>query len=417
MSDLVAGRADKNILKNRSKYMQEVSQRVANMAESETIVMSQKSRELQAKGIDVINLSVGEPDFSTPNHIKEAAKRAIDENYTYYTPVPGYLKLRTLIADKLLTENGLAYNTDQIVVTNGAKQAIYNAILSVVNPGDEVIVPAPYWVSYLEIIKLAGGKPVIVNTTLSENYKITPGQLKSAITSKTRVLFLNSPSNPSGSVYSKDELKSIAEVLLEYPQILVLSDEIYEHIIYDGEHVSIAIFPELKERVMVVNGVSKGYAMTGWRIGYVAAAVWIAQACNKLQSQQTSGACAIAQMAAVAAYEGGLASTIEMREAFQRRRNLMVKLALEMDGVKVNTPPGAFYLFPDVSAFFGKCYENSVIRNADDLSIYLLEKANVACVSGNAFGSPNNLRISYAASDEKLIEAMRRIKIAFNNLR
>lgn len=397
--------------------MEEVSLRVTVMSESETIIMSQRSRELQSKGIDIINLSVGEPDFPTPIHIKEAAKRAIDENYSYYSPVPGFPQLRKLIIEKLEKENGLSYTLDQIVVSNGAKHALYNAVLSMVNPGDEVIVPAPYWVSYIEIIKLAQGIPVIVDTTLLTNYKITPQQLEAALTPKTRALFLNSPSNPSGSVYSKAELEELAHVLEKFPRVMVISDEIYEHIIYNGKHVSIASFPWFKNRVVVINGVSKGYAMTGWRIGFIAGPNWVANACSKLQSQQTSGACAVAQMAAVAAFQGGLSSTLEMQKAFQNRRDMMLQMAREIDGINVNTPAGAFYLFPNVSAFFGKKDGDVIIQNVDQLSMYLLEKGHVACVSGRAFGSPENLRISYAASEEKLKEAMHRIKFALENLK
>lgn len=397
--------------------MEQVSLRVAAMAESETMVMSQKSRELQAQGIDVINLSVGEPDFATPDHIKEAAKRAIDENYSYYSPVPGFPQLRKLIAEKLEKENGLTYSIDQIVVSNGAKHALMNAIMCIVNPGDEVIVPAPYWVSYLEMVKLAEGKNVIIEATQDQDFKITPTQLEAVITPATRAIFLNSPSNPTGSMYSKVELEALARVLEKNPRIMVISDEIYEHIIYEGEHVSIASFPWMKERVIVINGVSKGYAMTGWRIGYVAGPKWLAQACNKLQGQQTSGACSVAQMAATAAYAGGLGSTLEMQKAFKRRRDMMLQLAREIKGIKVNTPPGAFYLFPDVSSFFGKKDGEIIIKNAEELCMYLLEKGHVACVSGGAFGSPNNMRISYAASDEKLKEAMQRIKVALEKLK
>lgn len=396
--------------------MEGVSFRVSEMTESETIAMSQRSRELQSQGINVINLSVGEPDFATPDHIKEAAKRAVDENYSHYSPVPGFPQLRKAIAEKLQRDNGLDYAIDQIVVTNGAKQAIYNAVLCVVNPGDEVIVPAPYWVSYLEIIKLAQGRPVVVDGPAETQYKITPEQLEAALTPKTRLLFLNSPSNPTGSVYSKQELEALARVLEKHPRVMVLSDEIYEYILYEGEHVSMAAFSWMKERVMVINGFSKGFAMTGWRIGYVAAPVWVAKACAKLQGQQTSGACSIAQMAAVAAYTNGLEAPLAMRKAFLRRRDLMLELAGQIKGLVVQTPPGAFYLFPDVRSFFGKGDGSRIIENANDLSMYLLEKAHVACVSGNAFGSPGNLRISYAASDEQLKEAMKRMKQALENL-
>ncbi len=397
--------------------MERVSKRIAALSESETMVMAQKSRELQAQGIDVINLSIGEPDFATPDNIKEAAKRAIDENYSYYSPVPGFPQLRKLIAEKLKNENGLDYSMEQIVVSNGAKHALVNAVLTLVDPGEEVIIPAPYWVSYLEMVKLAGGTNIIIETTQDDNFKITPRQLEKAITPKTRAVFINSPSNPTGSMYSGQELEAIARVIEKYPDIMIISDEIYEHITYGNEHVSIASFPWIKERVIVINGVSKGYAMTGWRIGFSAGPKWFAQACNKLQGQQTSGACSVAQMAAIAAYSGGLGSSYEMRSAFKRRRDMMLEMAKDIKGIKVNTPPGAFYLFPDISAFFGKKNGGSVINSADQLSIYLLENAHVACVSGGAFGSPNNLRISYAASDAKLKEAMIRIKAALEKLK
>ncbi len=397
--------------------MERVSKRIAALSESETMVMAQKSRELQAQGIDVINLSIGEPDFATPDNIKEAAKRAIDENYSYYSPVPGFPQLRKLIAEKLKNENGLDYSMEQIVVSNGAKHALVNAVLTLVDPGEEVIIPAPYWVSYLEMVKLAGGTNIIIETTQDDNFKITPRQLEKAITPKTRAVFINSPSNPTGSMYSGQELEAIARVIEKYPDIMIISDEIYEHITYGNEHVSIASFPWIKERVIVINGVSKGYAMTGWRIGFSAGPKWFAQACNKLQGQQTSGACSVAQMAAIAAYSGGLESSHEMRSAFKRRRDMMLEMAKDIKGIKVNTPPGAFYLFPDISAFFGKKNGGSVINSADQLSIYLLENAHVACVSGGAFGSPNNLRISYAASDAKLKEAMIRIKAALEKLK
>lgn len=397
--------------------MESISYRVAAMSESETLVMSQKSRELQAQGIDVINLSVGEPDFATPDHIKEAAKKAIDENYSYYTPVPGYLQLRKLIAEKLEKENGLTYSFDQIVVSNGAKHSLMNVIFSLINPNDEVIVPAPYWVSYLEMIKLAEGKSVVINTTGESDYKITAAQLEAAITPSTKALMLNSPSNPSGSVYSREEFGALVEVLNKYPNIWIISDEIYEHINYDGSHVSIASFPEMKERTIIINGVSKGFAMTGWRLGFMAAPKHISKACEKLQGQQTSGSCSISQMAAIAAYSGGLDATIKMREAFRRRRDLILSLVKEIEGLKVNTPPGAFYVFPECNYYFGKKFNGKTIENADQLAMYLLEEGHVATVSGNAFGSPNNIRISYAASDEKITEALKRLKIAFGNLK
>ena len=397
--------------------MEQVSLRVAAMAESETLVMSQKSRELQSQGIDVINLSVGEPDFATPDHIKDAAKRAIDENYSHYTPVPGYPQLRKLIAEKLERENGLSYTFDQILISNGAKHSLMNVFYSVINAGDEVIIPAPYWVSYLEMVKLAEGKNVVINTTQENDFKITPGQLEAAITPATRIFMINSPSNPTGSVYSQKELEAIVKVLEKYPNIMVLSDEIYEYILYEGEHVSIASFPGMKDRTIIINGVSKGFAMTGWRIGFMAAPKWLAKACDKLQGQQTSCTSAVSQMAAIAAYSGGLDESLKMRDAFKIRRDLTLKLLKEIEGVKVNTPPGAFYLFPDLSYYFGKKFGEREINNADQLCMYLLEEGHVACVSGAAFGSPNNLRISYAAADEKLIEAVGRIKTALGKLK
>ena len=397
--------------------MEQVSLRVAAMAESETLVMSQKSRELQSQGIDVINLSVGEPDFATPDHIKDAAKRAIDENYSHYTPVPGYPQLRKLIAEKLERENGLTYTFDQILISNGAKHSLMNVFYSILNPGDEVIIPAPYWVSYLEMVKLAEGKNVVINTTQDNDFKITPEQLEAAITPATRIFMINSPSNPTGSVYSQKELEAIVKVLEKYPDIMVLSDEIYEYILYEGQHVSIASFPGMQDRTIIINGVSKGFAMTGWRIGFMAAPKWLAKACDKLQGQQTSCTSAVSQMAAIAAYSGGLSESLKMRDAFKIRRDLTLKLLKEIEGVKVNTPPGAFYLFPDLSCYFGKKFGDREINNADQLCMYLLEDGHVACVSGAAFGSPNNLRISYAAADEKLIEAVRRIKTALGKLK
>lgn len=397
--------------------MEDISSRIAAMSESETLVMSQKSRELQAQGIDVINLSVGEPDFATPEHIKEAAKKAIDENYSHYTPVPGYPQLRKLIAEKLERENGLAYSFDQIVVSNGAKHSLMNAIFTLVNPGNEVIVPAPYWVSYLEMVKLAEGKSIVINTSGESDYKITAAQLEAVITPSSKVLMLNSPCNPSGSVYSQKEYASLVEVLKKYPDIWVISDEIYEYINFEGKHCSIANFPEMKDRTVIINGVSKGFAMTGWRLGFMAAPKHIAKACEKLQGQQTSGSCSISQMAAIAAYSGGLDAPNKMREAFHRRRDLILKLIKEIDGIKVNTPPGAFYIFPEITHFLGKKFNGKTIENADQLAMYLLEEGHVASVSGAAFGSPDNIRFSYAASDEKIIEAMKRVKNALNNLK
>ena len=390
--------------------MNQVSERLARLSPSQTLAMSQKSNELKAQGIDVINLSVGEPDFNTPDHIKEAAKKAIDDNFSFYSPVPGYMDLRKAICAKLKNENQLDFAPEQIVVSGGAKQSICNAVLSLVNAGDEVIVPAPYWVSYVEMVKLAEGKNVIVSAGIEQDFKITPAQLEAAITPKTKLLILCSPSNPTGSVYSKDELKGLADVLVKYPQVLVLADEIYEHINYVGGHQSIAQFEEIRDRVVIINGVSKGYAMTGWRIGFIAAPLWIAKACNKLQSQYTSGPCSIAQKAATAAFSGDQSCVEEMRKAFERRRNLVVELTKEIPGFKVNNPQGAFYLFPEVSYYFGKSDGTHVIKTSDDLAMYLLEDAHVATVGGDAFGAPDCLRFSYATSDENLKEALRRIK-------
>ena len=378
--------------------------------------MSQKSNELKAQGIDVINLSVGEPDFNTPDHIKEAAKRAIDENFTFYTAVPGYLSLRKAIADKLKNENGLDYTPEQIVVSGGAKQSLCNVILSVINPGDEVVIPTPAWVSYVEMVKLAEGTNVLVPASIEQDFKVTPEQLEAAITPKTRMVLICSPSNPTGSVYTKDELKGLVEVLAKYPDVLVLADEIYEHINFTGEFTSLGSFPEIADRTIIVNGVSKAYAMTGWRIGFIAAPLWVAKATNKLQSQYTSGASSVAQKAAEAAYTGSQQCVEDMRIAFQRRRDLVVSLAREIPGIKVNEPQGAFYLFPEVSSYFGKKYGDKVINNAADLAMYLLEEGHVATVDGEAFCLPGYIRLSYATSDENIREAMRRIKDALAKL-
>lgn len=390
--------------------MNQVSDRLASLSPSETLAMSQKSNELKAQGIDVINLSVGEPDFNTPTHIKEAAKQAVEDNFSFYSPVPGYMDLRNAICAKLKNENNLAYTPAQIVVSGGAKQSICNAIMCLVGAGDEVIVPAPYWVSYVEMVKLAEGTNVVISAGIEQDFKITPAQLEAAITPKTKALILCSPSNPTGSVYSKEELKALAEVLVKYPQVIVLADEIYEHINYVGGHQSIAQFDELKEQVVIINGVSKGYAMTGWRIGWIAAPQWIASACNKLQSQYTSGPCSIAQKASVAAYTGDQSCVTEMREAFERRRTMVVELAKDIEGFKVNIPEGAFYLFPEVDYYFGKSYNGRTVADAGDLAMFLLEEGHVATVGGAAFGAPNCLRFSYATSDENLVEALRRIK-------
>ncbi|MBR5695584.1 MAG: pyridoxal phosphate-dependent aminotransferase [Paludibacteraceae bacterium] len=398
--------------------MDQVSARLAALSPSETLAMSQKSQELRAQGIDVINLSVGEPDFNTPKHIKAAAQKAIDDNFSFYSPVPGYMPLRKAIAEKLKKENGLDFDPSQIVCSNGAKQAVCNAIMSLVGPGDEVIVPAPYWVSYVEMVKLAEGTNVIVKAGLEQNFKITPAQLEEAITPKTKLLILCSPSNPTGSVYSKEELKGLAEVIGKHPNMFVLADEIYEHINYVGKHESIAQFPEVKDHVIIINGVSKGYAMTGWRLGWMAAPKWIASACNKLQGQYTSGPCSIAQKAAEAAYTGDQSSVETMRQAFERRRDLVVKMAGEISGFKVNIPDGAFYIFPECDSYFGKkTPKGDVIKNAADLAMYLLVDGHVACVGGGAFGAPNCIRMSYATSEENLTEAFKRIKKALDVLK
>ncbi|MEG1616665.1 MAG: pyridoxal phosphate-dependent aminotransferase [Bacteroidales bacterium] len=390
--------------------MEHVSARLASLSPSETLAMSQKSNELKAQGLDVINLSVGEPDFNTPEHIKKAAVKAIEENYSFYSPVPGYMSLRKAICKKLKNENNLEYAPEQIIVSGGAKQSVCNVLLSIIGPGDEVIVPTPAWVSYFEMVKLAEGKNVIVKAGIEQDFKITPAQLEAAITPATKAIMLCSPSNPTGSVYSKEELKGLAEVLAKYPQIIVIADEIYEHINYIGKHESIAQFDEIRDRVVIINGVSKAYAMTGWRIGFIAAPLWIAKACNKLQGQYTSGPSSIAQKAAEEAYNGPQECVAEMRKAFDRRRKLVVELAREIPGFKVNIPDGAFYLFPEVSHYFGKSFEGKVINDAADLAMFLLEKGLVATVGGGAFGAPECLRFSYATSDENLVKAMKRIK-------
>ena len=393
-----------------------LSERVNSLSPSATLAMSQKSAELKAQGIDVINLSVGEPDFDTPDHIKAAAERAIEENYSRYSPVSGYPALRNAIVEKLRRENGLDYAASQIVCSNGAKQSVCNVVLSLVNTGDEVIVPAPYWVSYPEMVKMAGGTPVVVQAGIEQDFKITPRQLQAAITSRTKAFILCSPSNPTGSVYTRQELAELAAVLAQYPYVTVISDEIYEHISYVGHHESIAQFPALKERVAVVNGVSKAYAMTGWRIGFIAAPEWLAKACTKLQGQYTSGPCSVSQKAAEAAYTGTQEPVEAMRQAFERRRDLIVRLAKEIPGLDVNVPQGAFYLFPKCSSFFGKAVGGRVIRTSTDLAMYLLEEAHVACVGGESFGAPDYFRMSYATSDENIVEAMSRIKEALARL-
>ena len=389
--------------------MEQISQRVQSLAPSQTLAMSQKSQELKAQGVDVINLSVGEPDFPTPAHIKDAAKKAIDENFSFYTPVPGYMSLRKAISNKLKEENGIDFAPEQIVVSNGAKQSLCNVILSVINPGDEVIIPTPAWVSYMEMVNLAQGKNVLVPATIETDFKITPQQLRDALTDKTRLIFFCSPSNPTGSVYSRSELQALVDVLADYPDVLVLSDEIYEHINFTGSFTSLASFPEIADRTCVVNGVSKAYAMTGWRIGFLAAPLWLAKATNKLQSQYTSNASSIAQKAAEAAYTGSQDCVEEMRKAFERRRDLIVGLARTIPGWKVNNPDGAFYLFPEVSSYFGKRCGDRVINDDSDLAMFLLEEGHVATVAGSAFACPGYIRMSYATSDDNIREAMRRI--------
>lgn len=396
--------------------MEFLSQRVNSLAVSQTLAMSQKSTELRAQGVDVINLSVGEPDFHTPKHIKDAAARAIDENFTFYSPVPGYLSLRKAICEKLRKENGLTFAPEQIVVSTGAKQALCNVILSTINPGDEVIIPTPAWVSYVEMVKLAEGITVDVPAGIDNNFKITPAQLEAAITERTRMILLCSPSNPTGSVYTKDELQALVNVLARHPQIIVLSDEIYEHINYTGSFTSLGSFPEIADRTVIINGVSKAYAMTGWRIGYCAAPLAIAKACSKLQGQYTSGTCSIAQKAAEEAYTGPQDCIAEMREAFRRRRDLVVELASKIPGFKINEPQGAFYLFPEVSALMGKRCGDRVINTSADLAMYLLEEGHVATVDGGAFCAPGYIRFSYATSDDNLREAMRRIAEAVARL-
>ncbi len=397
--------------------MEQVSQRVAALAESSTIAMNTKTKALQAQGIDVINLTVGEPDFFTPDHVKEAAKKAVDDNHSFYTNVAGYPELLEAISKKLKRENNLDYAANQIVVSNGAKHSLANAILTLINKGDEVIIPAPYWVSYAELVKLAEGTNIILNTEVDTDFKITPSQLEKAITSKTKAFLLCSPSNPTGSVYSKSELKSIVDVLIKHPQIFIITDEIYEHINYLGGHESIAQFSEIKDRVVLINGVSKSYAMTGYRIGYMAAAPWIAKACNKLQGQMTTNASTIAQRASIAALNGDQSVVEKFRKAFESRRNLVMDAITKIKGVKCNKPDGAFYVFPDISSFFGKSVEGRTINNSDDMSFYLLEKAFIATVPGSGFGNDKCIRISFATSDEKLVEALKRLTKALEDLK
>ena len=386
-----------------------LSDRLNRLSPSATLAMSQRSSELKAQGVDIINMSVGEPDFNTPDHIKEAAIKAVQDNWTRYSPVPGYPDLKKAIAAKLKNENGLDYLPSQILCSNGAKQSVCNAIMALVNPGDEVIIPAPYWVSYPQMVLLAEGTPVAIPTTIEQDFKVTPQQLEQAITPRTRAIILCSPSNPTGSVYSAAELEALKDVLLKHERVMVIADEIYEHINYVGAHASMAQFADIKDRVVIVNGVSKAYAMTGWRIGFIAAPEWVVKGCNKLQGQYTSGPCSVSQKAAEAAYTGSQECVETMRQAFERRRNLIVSLAREIPGLEVNNPQGAFYLFPKCSSFFGKRDGDRVINNSTDLAMYLLEVGHVATVGGDAFGSPECFRMSYATSEANITEAMRRI--------
>lgn len=390
--------------------MSTLSNRLLSLSPSATFAMSAKSSELKAQGIDVINMSVGEPDFNTPDFIKAAAVKAIDDNITRYSPVPGYLDLKKAICGKLKRENGLEYQPSQIVISNGAKQSITNTVLALVNKGDEVIIPAPFWVSYPQMVKLAEGTPVHITAPIEQDFKITPEQLEAAITPKTKMLILCSPCNPSGALYSAEELEGLAKVILAHDDLYVISDEIYEHLNYVGKHASIATVPGMKDRTIVINGVSKAYAMTGWRIGFIAAPEWIAKGCNMLQGQYTSGPCSISQMAAEEAWNGDQSCVEEMRLAFERRRDLIVRLAREIPGLEVNVPQGAFYLFPKCSSFFGKSYGDRKINNSTDFAMFLLEVGHVATVGGDAFGSPECFRMSYATSDENITEALKRIK-------
>lgn len=386
-----------------------LSDRLNRLSPSATLAMSQRSSELKAQGVDIINMSVGEPDFNTPDHIKAAAIAAVQENWTRYSPVPGYPELKKAIVAKLKNENGLDYLPSQILCSNGAKQSVCNAIMALVNQGDEVIIPAPYWVSYPQMVLLAEGTPVAVPTTIEQDFKMTPEQLEQAITPRTRAIILCSPSNPTGSVYSAAELEALKDVLLKHERVMIIADEIYEHINYVGAHASMAQFPDIKDRVVIVNGVSKAYAMTGWRIGFIAAPEWVVKGCNKLQGQYTSGPCSVSQKAAEAAYTGSQECVEQMRQAFERRRDLIVRLAREIPGLEVNNPQGAFYLFPKCSSFFGKRDGERVINSSSDLAMYLLEIGHVATVGGDAFGSPECFRMSYATSEENIVEAMRRI--------
>ena len=397
--------------------MQTLSATLNRLAPSATLAMSQKSAELKAQGLDIINLSVGEPDFNTPDHIKEAAKKAVDDNFSRYSPVPGYPALREAICAKLKNENGLDYTPAQISCSNGAKQCVCNAVMALAGKGDEVIIPAPYWVSYPQMVLLADATPVYIEAGIEQDFKITPAQLEAAITPATRAIILCSPSNPTGSVYTQEELEGLAEVLRRHERVVVISDEIYEHINYIGAHASIASCEGMKERTVIINGVSKAYAMTGWRIGFLAGPDWIVKACNKLQGQYTSGPCSVSQVAATEAFAGPQDCVEEMRQAFERRKNLIVELTKQIPGLEVNNPTGAFYLFPKCSSYFGKTDGTHVINNSMDLAMYLLEVGHVATVGGDAFGSPECFRMSYATSDENIVEAIRRIKEALSKLK
>ena len=396
--------------------MNRLSDRINALAPSATLAMSQKSSELRAQGVDVINLSVGEPDFFTPDHIKAAAKQAVDDNFSFYSPVPGYLSLRLAVCEKLRRENGLEYTPDQIVIGNGAKHELCNVIMALINPGDEVIIPTPAWVSYVQMVNLAGGKSVLLPSSMDKNFKVTAAELEAAITPKTRLIIICSPSNPSGAIYTRDELKAIADMLARHPEVMVIADEIYEHINYVGHHESLAQFTGIKEQVVIINGVSKAYAMTGYRIGYIAAPLWVSKAVNKMQGQYTSGVSSIAQKAAEAAYNGPQECVEEMRVAFERRRNLIVGLLQEIPGIELNMPDGAFYAFPKIDSYYGKRCGDTVINDDNDLALYLLNEAHVATVAGTAFCCPGYIRLSYATSDENLREAAKRIAAALAKL-
>ncbi|HRG59031.1 MAG TPA: pyridoxal phosphate-dependent aminotransferase [Bacteroidia bacterium] len=396
---------------------EKLAARLSKISESQTLAMARKSRELQALGKDIISLSIGEPDYDTPDFIKLAAKNAIDQNYTHYTPVAGFQDLRVAIANKFKRDNNINYSPEQIVVSTGAKQSIANVVLSLVDVGDEVIVPIPYWVSYIELIKLADGIPVYIHAGVDANFKITPAQLEASITPKTKMIIFSTPCNPSGSVYSKQELKKLVDVLEKYPNVYVVSDEIYEHINFVGKHESIAQFESIYNRVITINGVSKGFAMTGWRIGYIGAPLWIAKACEKMQGQFTSGTCSIAQRAALSAVSANPDVVIPMRDGFLKRRNMVLEMLKDIPGLKTNVPDGAFYVFPDISAYFGKSDGETMIKNSADLCMYLLNTANLALVSGDAFGDDNCVRFSYATSEDKIIEAIKRLKNALAQLK